>query len=345
MSPFTILIVPCLTTYRRHYFYLVETKDKIIFKHSSIIQVSGDVSLMQRKVFNTLLMDRYKHSFSERICRVTIRDIFRYLDLQSEKNYKFIKDCVGSLVKTTVEYNILNKDKTIEWGVLALLAGCRIKRSVIEYEFSEMIMEKIQNPSMYARINLSLQNKFSRYASLALYELCLDYSLGKTGKGRTPVIPIDVFRGLMGIGEHKYYSDFRRLNQKIIKPTIQEINEHTDLIVTCNQIQEGRKVTALQFEMRPNPNRTVQLTATPISRLKAPAKNVEVEQWIAEHPDEYKEICARRVEKIRHEQGVLYQSLRSRAVKLGKSELETFMHLKIYYMQVRSEIEELVSVR
>ncbi len=352
MSPFTILNVPVyntnvplLTPNRRHYFYFVETKDKIIFKHSSIIQVSGNVSLLQRKVFNTLLVDRYKHDFSERICRVGIKDIFKYLDLNSENNYKLIRDCVRSLVKTVVEYNILKKDKTIEWGILALLAGCRIKGAIIEYEFSQMIMENFQNPSMYARINLSLQNKLSRYASLALYELCSDYSLGTTKKGRTPVIPIDVFRGLMGIEEQKYYSDFRRLNQKIIKPAMQEINEHTDLVVTCNQIQQGRKVTALQFEMRPNPKEPliVQIPANPILRIKASSENVEVEKWIEGHPEEYKEICTRRVEKIRHEQGVLYQSLRSRAVKMGKSELETFMHLKIYYMQVRGEIEKLIN--
>lgn len=33
----------------------------------------------------------------------------------------------------------------------------------------------------------------------------------------------------MGVAGMKYYESFRELNRKIIKPAVQEINEHSDI--------------------------------------------------------------------------------------------------------------------
>jgi hypothetical protein len=38
-----------------------------------------------------------------------------------------------------------------------------------------MLKEKLYNPEMYARIKLSIQNKFTSKHTLALYELFIDY--------------------------------------------------------------------------------------------------------------------------------------------------------------------------
>ena len=56
------------------------------------------------------------------------------------------------------------------------------------------------DPNIYARISLSMQNKFDSKHALALWELCLDFLDKIHNYGETPFVPVgDDCRELMGI--------------------------------------------------------------------------------------------------------------------------------------------------
>jgi len=112
-----------------------------------------------------------------------------------------------------------------------------------------MLREKLHNPRIYARLCLSLQNKFESKYALTLWELCTDYLGSKRDYGETPWIKIDDFRNLMGIGKNEYRA-FRDVNKRIICQPIAEINRLSDFRVTVDYQHTGRKVTALKFKMR-----------------------------------------------------------------------------------------------
>jgi len=102
---------------------------------------------------------------------------------------------------------------------------------------------------MYARLALDLQKQFDSKYALALWELCTDYLGSGREHGETPFIPLETFRRLMGIADGMY-SMFMRLNEKVIKPAIIEVNRVSDFRVTMDCQRQGRKVTALKFKMR-----------------------------------------------------------------------------------------------
>jgi plasmid replication initiation protein len=99
---------------------------------------------------------------------------------------------------------------------------------------------------MYARISLSLQNKFQSKHALALYELCLDYFDFERSYGETPLISVGEFRELMGVDAGEY-PVFARLNEKVIKKAVNEINDLSDLFVTVRYERFQRKIDAIKF--------------------------------------------------------------------------------------------------
>ena len=102
---------------------------------------------------------------------------------------------------------------------------------------------------IYARISLSLQNKFDSKHALALWELCLDYLDESRNYGETPYIPLEQYRKLMGMSEDMYPL-FKDLNKYVIKASITEINDVTDFNVTVEYARNSRKVVAIKFRVR-----------------------------------------------------------------------------------------------
>src|SRR4029450_10652711 len=128
------------------------------------------------------------------------------------KNEDYLKEALEALVGCTVQWNVLNKDGEFVWGVTTLLAQAKIERGLCTYAYSPEMRRRLHNPSMYARLSLSMQNKFESKHAQALWELSADYLGAGREEGATPLIPLEVFRNLMGIPEGEY-REFMRLNE------------------------------------------------------------------------------------------------------------------------------------
>ena len=54
-----------------------------------------------------------------------------------------------------------------------------------------------------------------------------------------------------------FQKNFGMLRRRIIEPAVRELNEHSDLLVTYETRKEGKKVVALRFAFKPNPQGTL----------------------------------------------------------------------------------------
>jgi len=219
-----------------------------VIKASAAIQISGKITLLQRRAWNVLLANAYDELPTKDRHTIHVVDLIRILEFNSDRD-EYLKEALRALTSCAVEWDILDKDGEPDWGVAALLAGARITRGICTYTFEPMLREKLHNPRIYARLCLSLQNKFESKYALTLWELCTDYLGSKRDYGETPWIEIDSFRDLMGIGENEYRA-FRDVNKRIIIQPIAEINRISEFRVTVEYQHKGRKVMALKFKMR-----------------------------------------------------------------------------------------------
>ena len=216
-------------------------------KASPAIQVQSRILNLQRKAWNVLLANAYDELPNKEIHQVSIVDMGLKLGFDSG-NMDYLKEVLEGLVDCTVKWNILEKDKEVEWGVASLLASAKIRDGICTYSFAPELRYKLYNPRIYAKLNLHLQNKFKSQYGLILWEICFDYFDRSRGEGETPFISLENFKMLMGL-EQQDYPDFKVLNRNVIKGAIKEINGLTNFYVEVEQKRIGRKVAELKFRI------------------------------------------------------------------------------------------------
>ena len=221
-------------------------RDEFI-KASPAIQIQSNLTHLQRRAWNVLLANAYDELPNKEIHRVSVAELGEKLGFES-KNQEYLQDVLKSLAECTVEWNILRKDKKGGWGVASLLASAEIKDGICTYAFAPHLRMKLYNPRVYAKLNLSLQNRFTRRPALILWEVCFDYFDTTRGQGETPFIPLNTFKELLGLAKDEYPL-FKVLNRDIIKPAIKEINELTNFFLEVEQKRSGRKIAFLKFRI------------------------------------------------------------------------------------------------
>jgi hypothetical protein len=221
---------------------------KEVIKHSAAIQISGNVTLLQRRAWNVLLANAYDELPTHEKHAIRVVDLVRILEFDS-KNDAYVKGALEALIGCKVKWNLLNKDGSEVWGVAALLAEAEIENGVCTYAYGPTFRKRLHNPRIYARISLSLQNQFDSKHALTLWELCVDYLGAGREHGEMPFIPLEEFRELMGLQEGQYQR-FKDVSNHVIKSALVEINRVSDLRVTVDYQRQGRKVVALKFKIR-----------------------------------------------------------------------------------------------
>ena len=223
-----------------------ETKQEVI-KHSAATQVQNSMTHLQRRAYNVLLAHAYDDLPIEEEHSIRVKYLMEKLEFHS-KNEDYLKEALEALVGCKVQWNVLDKDEEYVWGVTTLLAQAKIQRGICTYAYSPELRRRLHNPRIYVRLSLSMQNKFESKHAQALWELSADYLGSGREYGETPFIPLEAFRNLMGIPDGMY-PEFMRLNEKVIKPAIAEINRICDFRVKVDYQRQGRKVTALKFKI------------------------------------------------------------------------------------------------
>ena len=229
---------------------MADLADQNLKKHIAAIHISNRLTLTQRKASNVLLYNAYESLLTARVHRIRVKDLAEAIGFNTH-NLDPLKEALKTLARTVLEWNILDENGAHEeWGATTLLAQAVIKGGFCIYAYSPDLCEKLYRPEIYALLNLSIQRKFSSGYALALYENCLRYRrIGTTGW-----IALENLKRLLGINDtDAYYQDFRKFNDKIIKPAVRQVNETSDLSLEVEYQRDSRKVAAVRFRVSDNP--------------------------------------------------------------------------------------------
>lgn len=302
----------------------MELSHKSIIKHSAAVQISNTINLLQRRAWNVLLANAYYDLPKQEVFEVDYEEYMQVLGIAKRRNRRYVEEYLGGLISTRIEWNVLGKvsedDWDSEWGATGLLASAVIKtingRKKILYAYSHELRHRLFNPRLYARISLSMQNKFNSKHALALYELCVDYFIARIGKGQSPFIPLGDFRKVMGINPDEY-KEFKFLKQWIIKKPLAEINHKSDLLVRVEFKKEKRKVVAIKFHITPQKsNPTLHFDHSTTG-----SKNMELYQRLKD----YFQLTAIQANEIlaAHKEETIMENLRYVEVKIREGKVRT----------------------
>jgi plasmid replication initiation protein len=215
-------------------------------KSVGAIHSSGNLTLVQRKLANVLLYSAYDALLSKRTHTVPVSIMCSMLGWDASNRIDHLKEALLALQQTTIQFN-LREDGHEVWESMTMLSYAQIKNGICTYRYDEALAEKLYDPAMFAMINLKVQRQLDTAYALNLYENL--YRFRNTNQGSTGEWSLEFFREIIG-ATASYYDDYRELNRKIIKPSLEKINKDTDIEATVETVKKSRQVVGLKFFVR-----------------------------------------------------------------------------------------------
>ena len=229
---------------------LIATNEQLK-KHVAAIHTSGELSLLERKTANVLLLNAYDALLTRRTHTLPVKHLCAMLGWDESNNIERLQDALRKLESTSIEFNMMEDGKNV-WRIMSMLSYGEIKDGTCTYRYDEYLAECLYNPEIYAIINIGVQRRFEASYALTLYENCIRYkAVGSTGW-----LELERFRRIMG-ADAVLYDDFYRLNERVIKPSLKEINRVSDIQLAPEFQKQGRKVSAVRFLITENPQQTL----------------------------------------------------------------------------------------
>ena len=210
-------------------------------KHAAAIHCSGELSLVERKLSNILLLNSYEELLFKDVHTIPTKHLFAMLGWEDSNNVVGLKSTLKGLMSTVIEFNLMGDGGEV-WEAMTLLSSAKIADGYCRYSYAKDLAAKFYKPEIFAVINLSVQKQFKSNYALTLYENCVRFiKVGSTGWWS-----LDTFRKVMGANSETYH-EFKRLSSFVIKKAMDEINQVSDIRLEVEYKKESRKVVALRF--------------------------------------------------------------------------------------------------
>lgn len=267
------------------------TERESLRKHVAAIHVGGKLTLLQRKLSNCLLLHAYDDLLTKSSHRIDAETLCA-LSGYTSRDRDTLKAALRALAETTAEWNMLGDNGEEEWGVSSLISYAKLTGGVCEYAYSAPLAAKLYDPSVFSMINMRIQRNFTSGHALALYENCFRF----VRTGSTGWWELDVFRRLMGVHDMAYYDDYSKLNAKIIKPSVKEVNAVSDISLVAEVRRENRRAKYIRFLISRNGQETLFDLGDDDAVRKSGAFRRLVQngiaerlaqRWLSEHGEDY----------------------------------------------------------
>lgn len=210
-------------------------------KHAAAIHCSGELSLVERKLSNILLLNAYDNLLNKDIHIIPTKYLFMMMGWGDSNNVDGLKTTLKSLMSTIIEFNLMGDGGEV-WQAMTLLSSASLSDGECRYSYAKDLAVKFYKPEIFAVINIAIQKQFKSNYALTLYENCVRFiRVGSTGWW-----DLTTFRKIMG-AKSDTYDEFKRLSSFVIKRAMDEINSVSDIRLDVEYKRENRKVVALRF--------------------------------------------------------------------------------------------------
>ena len=213
-----------------------------VVKSNSLIDASYKLNLQAQKLVLACLG---KVDSRGQISKEMTLTAAEYSELMGVPNaHRELYLAVDALYGATISLKEGNADKELRW---IQSKSKKIKGAgSITITWSDDVLKYIsQLKSRFTTYKLRHIAELQSVHSIRLYELLMRFN--KTNIRR---IELEDFKSSLGISDK--YPEFKVLNRDVIKPSIKELNQRSDLFIKYETVKKGRSVIALIFEFKQN---------------------------------------------------------------------------------------------
>ena len=212
-----------------------------------MIHITGDLSLVERKLSNVLLLNAYNDLLTQEEFSIPVNVLVKLLGWGDEsKNIDHLRKALNTLQTTLIKFDRLTKRGTTAWLDIQLVGRGKIENGICTYTYDSELRKRMANPeTAFGMIDIDIQNRFASSYALALYENCVRFKrVGSTGFQN-----IELWRELLG-AESKAFDEFKRFSEKVMNPSIKQVNKVSDIEITAEYQKTNRKTTAIRYSIK-----------------------------------------------------------------------------------------------
>lgn len=184
-----------------------------------------------------------------------LETLYMALDLAGTKNESWIKnDVLERLRIHPVEWNVLNRDKTLDWERSSVLSTVGIETVAgsryITYRLNQAFAEKLRSNKQWIIYKLANIVSLKKSASIRLFEHLFSQVIESDAEVFVADDSLDDIRTLLG--KEDVHKDYKTLRRDVLEPAVKEINQKTEITVVYKSIREGRRVKKIEWHVTRN---------------------------------------------------------------------------------------------
>ena len=219
-------------------------EDNLVYQSNNLINANYDMTALEQKILliNISIINKKDTEFGLNVFR--IKDLAELLDCTPEFLYKELPKLSKKIIGRVVE--VYNEEKgELEQFNIIHYAKYKNKKGVVEFEINPRAKPYLlQLESFFSSFELKNALRLVGKYSIRLYQIT-KASLYK----KEMYIPLDEFKNTLKLTQ-KSYDRFNNITNKILNPSIKEINERTDIELEYETILSGRKAIGIKFKMK-----------------------------------------------------------------------------------------------
>lgn len=228
--------------------------EKHVNMSNALVRAAHSLSLGEKRIISSCIakLDSTKSDggFSKGVVRLSALEYAETFDIDPRTAYEQLKDAGDSLfhryIRIVVDTPKGQKETKYRWvGDVTYHHG----EGWIELGFTQKVAPHLVNllKGEYTSYKLKQASALRSIYSWRLFELLTQYR----GTGWLK-IPIDDFAHALDVPE-SCRKDFFNLRKRVLEPAINELATKNNLIVQCEPQRSGRKVVALEFKFKADP--------------------------------------------------------------------------------------------
>lgn len=210
----------------------------VVYKDNYLIEASYKLTLAEQRLM-LYCISKLNPKEPQQKQTITIEDFIKqFPDIKPNNAYKQIKIAIDHLYERSIKVKDPKRTKQFRW---IQSAEYQNEQGLAIIEFSNAVMPYLcQLEKQFTNYQLRNISGFKRTYSIRLYELLTQY---RSLKSRI----ISVLDLRIALQLNDKFEEYKELNRKVIKPSIEEINEKSDLKVAYKPIRKGRSIDSLEF--------------------------------------------------------------------------------------------------
>lgn len=210
-------------------------------KSNALIQASYRITLQEQRLLLCAISKIDSRANIEQEVTISAKEFSELMCIPLNEAYKQMSVALDNLFERSVFIQI-SDDEVEEFRWIEMKRKKSKGDGKVSFSWTTPVMEYLSNlKGSYTDYRLKHIVPLTSSHAIRLYELLMQYR-AKNER----MISVKDFRFYMGTG--KMYPEFKTLNQKLIQPALNQINEKSNLNVALSLHKDGREISALQFD-------------------------------------------------------------------------------------------------